>query len=111
MRMTEAMDRRGRFLSRLAAESYPLTRETLDDLLYFGRTTLGRLCAGGAWNQDQFAILGVSWPPRGGWKRRVIRQGSIPTEAVRRFLALAPLGKKERKRIRRGDSSLFPDSP
>lgn len=55
--------------------------EINEELLQAGRST------NGGWNQAQFALLGVAWPPQKGWKLRLI--GS-PIEAalVERFIAL-----------------------
>lgn len=95
MRMTEGLERRNEFVRRLSGESYKLSRDSVEDLVWFGRTP------NGAWNRDQLEALGVSWPPVAGWKRALARRGSIPTSDVRRFLALATVPAKERKRARR----------
>lgn len=43
----------------------------------------------GSWRREQLAILGVSWPPRKGWKARLeILRPVISDADARRFLEL-----------------------
>ncbi len=41
----------------------------------------------GGWSEEQFALLGIKWPPRRGWKYRVIGL-DYPKETIDQFLAL-----------------------
>jgi hypothetical protein len=53
----------------------------------------------GAWNKDQLEILGVKWPPKRGWKRKVIGKVILDKDA-QRFLELTGLRKSERRKNR-----------
>lgn len=55
--------------------------EINDELLQAGRSS------NGGWNQAQFALLGVAWPPQKGWKLRLIGT-PIEADQVELFLAL-----------------------
>lgn len=50
---------------------------------------------GGGWTAKQLAILGVSWPPKGGWKERVIGN-FISTDDAEMFLSLKNTSKAAR---------------
>lgn len=41
----------------------------------------------GGWSKEQLALIGVSWPPEKGWKKRVARM-DIPAETIERFIQL-----------------------
>ncbi len=41
----------------------------------------------GGWSEEQLALLGVSWPPKKGWKGRIIGRW-ISAEQAARFLWL-----------------------
>ena len=106
MRLSEGVGRKQRFLEEMKKEPFVLTRRNLEDLLYFGRTPRG------AWNQDQLELLGVPWPPKGGWKGRLIaRRTHVPSAVVRQFMFLADIEKKDRKLLRRVQPRTLPDSP
>ncbi len=43
----------------------------------------------GGWTRPQLKILGVAWPPKKGWKKRMVRKRRvIPVEDAARFVAL-----------------------
>jgi hypothetical protein len=75
-----------------AAPADPLPREfpkveapeevvITDDLIKQGMST------GGGWSRAQLALIGVEWPPKTGWKIRVIGD-RISAAAARRFLEM-----------------------
>jgi len=41
----------------------------------------------GAWSKVQLALIGVSWPPKKGWKEKVIGR-SIDEDDLSKFLSL-----------------------
>lgn len=41
----------------------------------------------GGWSRKQLALLGVDWPPKTGWKQRVIGD-EISEDKYRQFLRL-----------------------
>lgn len=51
-----------------------------DDFIESGKSTAG------GFSKSQLALLGVPWPPVGGWKAEVIGQ-KITADAASRFLA------------------------
>lgn len=50
----------------------------------------------GGWNQAQLELLGVRWPPKRGWKRRIRGSLMLRVKAAR-FLALRGVTKKHQK--------------
>lgn len=44
----------------------------------------------------QLAALGVAWPPREGWRRKLVGS-EIPDDDYQRFLDLANVSKKDRR--------------
>jgi hypothetical protein len=52
--------------------------------------------AWGGWNAPQLALLGVSWPPRAGWIKR-LEGKAILDSTWERFLALRNLHGKRAK--------------
>jgi hypothetical protein len=58
--------------------------------LFKMKLTIDKLIAGlncGAINSRQLAVLGMEWPPRRGWMRRLAGM-EISEETYKRFLAL-----------------------
>lgn len=45
----------------------------------------------GGWNAKQFAILGIDWPPRKGWKYGIVNRLWLTPEDAETFLALRPV--------------------
>lgn len=58
---------------------------------------LAGMSGGGGWNRAQLKLLGVSWPPRAGWKERSIGR-EISEADAQTFLTLKG---KTRKKLRR----------
>ena len=58
-----------------------ITTESLDALLKAGKSPKG------AWNKRQMEVLGVQWPPRKGWKARLIGT-ELSTVAAQNFVDL-----------------------
>lgn len=53
----------------------------------------------GGWNRRQIELLGILWPPKHGWRRRV--EGKlIPQADAEQFVALRGVTKKMVKRHR-----------
>lgn len=52
---------------------------------------------GGGWTREQLAVLGVSWPPKSGWKDRVIGT-QIPYETAELFCVAAHKKEFDKKR-------------
>lgn len=61
----------------MAAETAVITEELIES----GKSERG------GWTKAQLAILGVSWPPESGWKRKVIG-AIIPQSEALRFVEL-----------------------
>lgn len=52
----------------------------------------------GAWTRAQLASLGVSWPPKHGWKRRL--DGTFCTQAQRKAFEAPPVYSPKTAQIR-----------
>lgn len=50
----------------------------------------------GGWNQEQFRLIGVEWPPREGWKDRVIGK-EISEADAQRFVEFRGMTKSKRR--------------
>ena len=72
-------------------------RITLTHELIEAGVTIKTGSGNGAWTKDQLSILGVSWPPKKGWKTKLVKHGhKVSREEYERFLAIrAPDPDKE----------------
>lgn len=61
-----------------------------DELIESGKSVRG------GWTQPQLALLGISWPPRTGWKARAIGQQISEVDA-KSFVALRKINATGRK--------------
>ena len=64
--------------------------------------TLAMIDAGsngpGGWNREQLKLIGVTWPPKSGWKERAIGR-EITKNDYDRFLALCGVTGRQRENI------------
>lgn len=60
---------------------------------------------GRGWNRDQIELLGIEWPPRHGWKLRVIGK-MVDRLVAERFAALKDTELKARRRARTPEEQL-----
>lgn len=61
-----------------------------------------------AWTGAQFKILGVSWPPVHGWKRKVLGR-QLTEEQADAFAAAATTYSKRTQELRRKDAQRILD--
>lgn len=59
--------------------------------------------------KDQLMVLGISWPPRKGWKKRLIGT-EIDELAYARFLSLKKTKQQKRKKRKQKKYGLFNDT-
>lgn len=65
--------------------------------------------AKGGWTRKQLQLLGVEWPPKQGWRRRVIGR-EIDKSAAEEFLALVGKQLSSPLALDRGEAELFSDA-
>jgi len=54
----------------------------------------------GGWSAEQFALLGIIWPPEKGWKSWAIGR-RISSEAAKKFVELKGASKQQKKKEKR----------
>lgn len=73
----------------MSQEQVPITQELI---------RAGESGAGG-WNQAQLELLGVKWPPKHGWRRR-IEGNLIPKSDAEKFVKLRGVTKKRERQFK-----------
>lgn len=63
--------------------------ELTKDILEFGRSKSG------GWNAKQLRLLGVSWPPKKGWKTKILNK-KYPVSVIQEFFAYKSLCEPKR---------------
>lgn len=64
----------------------------------------------GGWNRAQLACIGVEWPPRSGWVKRVIGR-QISDESRRQFETLKGETLQRLRKETRRQATLIPTAP